>query len=861
MSNPILEISDGTTTISLIQPSRFKLRGWTPLRPGLKGGGVWRGSPLSDGHEIVSAQYHNTVDTFDLIANDGCQDELIELRQDLDRLLTKAREYWTTDWTTEPVWLHAKGPDETNDRYAVIHSYEMLMDDNPYSQPFYSIDTAMDDLTLAIEHGFWQAEVPGTAVCVEASGGMTTEFDGIFYPTQSEDDARVGSAGGIDVANAWLYVGASGQIYSSGVRFRTVTVPPGATITSAFIRYTSTHALATVVCRAKLIGELNVTPAIFTTYVDFVGRAQTAASEPWAPGAFVVGNQYDTPDISDVIQEIVDLPGWVVGNNLVVFTEDNASDAGAYRGMAQWDNGTYAEAELHLTWTLLTGRTPTCEREVYVANKHNLAQITNVYTWTDPAGPFSANLIGGVMPQDLFDGGAAGPANGDITYFGCDTTLANSGPFCSLVFDVLTAATYGAGDLVTWQYWNGGWVNLTVYDNTANPSVYSATTTPWEETGVNSINWEQPSDWLPTAIHLVTAYWVRCVVTEATAITRARQQNRDIYTVTWGGVTISPTTLAGDEQLYGDLPLLLKLTQQSCFFDLTTRRCLIDGIWWGLRSKWRGPDFQAYLNFADEQNPADVTAVVGALGAFATNTMTSTGRCLRWTAPGIAIMQQGGRIEIGGSVSKQYQGIFHVFLRYWSSTGANGDVRGYVRFMLPVGIQVTTDTFEINVASDWIAQDLGVIRIPTGPMLDPSDFLGAVDIQVHLQNTIAAARTVDLMDIVLIPADEWLIKVESSIAGLLTEHEITIDSATRPKDMTTWERDPSANYQVWEIWRPYAAGPAMLQRADKDWAYDQVLWTFMQSYHDGVDTIYGPYFPLRVELDAVHRYLSMRGAR
>ena len=64
----------------------------------------------------------NIIDTFDLIARDSADhDLLIKNTQDLRRLLEKAINYCVTDWQNEPVWIETRGICETNTRYAIIY--------------------------------------------------------------------------------------------------------------------------------------------------------------------------------------------------------------------------------------------------------------------------------------------------------------------------------------------------------------------------------------------------------------------------------------------------------------------------------------------------------------------------------------------------------------------------------------------------------------------------------------------------------------------------------------------------------------------------------------------------------------------
>jgi len=81
--------------------------------------------------------------------------------------------------------------------------------------------------------------------------------------------------------------------------------------------------------------------------------------------------------------------------------------------------------------TLTAGRDPTCDEEVYIAGKRNIANITHAWTWSAANG-FSANLVGVALPYPLIDVVGAAPAINDYVVFGIDTLLLDSGPFASL---------------------------------------------------------------------------------------------------------------------------------------------------------------------------------------------------------------------------------------------------------------------------------------------------------------------------------------------------------------------------------------------------------------------------------------------
>ena len=99
-----LTITDGTTTID-IKTGVFRLVDWTPITPPTKGGGVWQDSMLDDGRRLTMTKRANGREVFSLRVAGASMDDTIKETQELRRLLEKARQYWTTNWQREPVWI------------------------------------------------------------------------------------------------------------------------------------------------------------------------------------------------------------------------------------------------------------------------------------------------------------------------------------------------------------------------------------------------------------------------------------------------------------------------------------------------------------------------------------------------------------------------------------------------------------------------------------------------------------------------------------------------------------------------------------------------------------------------------------
>jgi len=170
MSRAILRITDGVNSVDLLSGEvGFVVSRWRPVQAAFKGDGVWKDNPMADGRRLAMVRHDNIIDTWDVHLTDRSMDGVIEQAQNLDRLLMRAVAYWTTAWQPLPVYIVARGAEETNTRYALIHSYRWAELGDPTNQPFATAFgmRAMNDMTIAVEHGPWLESAPGTGVAVE----------------------------------------------------------------------------------------------------------------------------------------------------------------------------------------------------------------------------------------------------------------------------------------------------------------------------------------------------------------------------------------------------------------------------------------------------------------------------------------------------------------------------------------------------------------------------------------------------------------------------------------------------------------------------------------------------------------------
>ncbi len=127
------------------------------------------------------------------------------------------------------------------------------------------------------------------------------------------------------------------------------TIPAGATITDAYIQFTaSSNSVGSAAY--TVYGEAADNPPLFSTTDDVVSRTATSSSVSWTPGTWTAGDSgtaQKTPDLTAIIQEIVDRPGYATGNNIVL-----AIDGKGSRQAVDYGNDPAAAPELCITYEI-----------------------------------------------------------------------------------------------------------------------------------------------------------------------------------------------------------------------------------------------------------------------------------------------------------------------------------------------------------------------------------------------------------------------------------------------------------------------------------------------------------------------------
>jgi len=230
------------------------------------------------------------------------------------------------------------------------------------------------------------------------------------------DDAEEAvSGGGMDRGSSDLELGHDGfpatadTLQIVGVRFTGVDIPEGSVITKAYVQLTvddkdeDQHGPPVSLIVA---GELSLDPVEFADATnDISSRPATAASVVWDVPQWGrnqgSGPAERTPDISRVVQEIIDQDGWAAGNAIVIILEDNPDNPSQGTREAEAFEGDAAFAPLlHIEYTIRDATDPN-PADGGVSGRAPLLQ------WTEGATAASHDVYLGTTPDlgpdDLVD--------------------------------------------------------------------------------------------------------------------------------------------------------------------------------------------------------------------------------------------------------------------------------------------------------------------------------------------------------------------------------------------------------------------------------------------------------------------------
>jgi len=182
----------------------------------------------------------------------------------------------------------------------------------------------------------------------------TITDEGVTFAASSDDaeqeNESIDALFDDDIDAGWEGAPEDFNVLTAGMRFQRIPVPQGAVIDSAFIEVVSHEAkTADDVANLTIVGDANPNPPTFTEDSLIDARIFTSAQIEW-----IVAEEWGlwsterTPDLKDIVQEIVDTEGWQAGNAMafIVLGEDqgpseveNAREWESYENISDPEDG------------------------------------------------------------------------------------------------------------------------------------------------------------------------------------------------------------------------------------------------------------------------------------------------------------------------------------------------------------------------------------------------------------------------------------------------------------------------------------------------------------------------------------------
>ncbi len=172
----------------------------------------------------------------------------------------------------------------------------------------------------------------------------TVTDEGVTFAASSDDAEQENDAIDAlfddDIDAGWEGDPEDFNILTAGMRFRDIAIPPGATIDSVFIEVFS-HESKTPedVARITVSAEATDDAQTFTEDQLITDRTQTEAKILWEVAEeWGLWTPHLTPDLKDIVQEIVNRDGWEAGNSIAFIFQGEDQGASEVENAREWES-------------------------------------------------------------------------------------------------------------------------------------------------------------------------------------------------------------------------------------------------------------------------------------------------------------------------------------------------------------------------------------------------------------------------------------------------------------------------------------------------------------------------------------------
>ncbi|MEJ2139056.1 MAG: hypothetical protein P8Y61_06360 [Gammaproteobacteria bacterium] len=138
----------------------------------------------------------------------------------------------------------------------------------------------------------------------------------------SSDDAEENASGRVGLTSSDLELVFDKDDQVVGIRFTGIEIPPDSIVSNAYVQF-AVDETGSAPTTLQINGQADADPEPFTnSQYGISTRPTTLANVAWSPAAWtttgIAGPDQRTPDLSAIVQEIIDLPSWATGNSMVL---------------------------------------------------------------------------------------------------------------------------------------------------------------------------------------------------------------------------------------------------------------------------------------------------------------------------------------------------------------------------------------------------------------------------------------------------------------------------------------------------------------------------------------------------------------
>lgn len=165
------------------------------------------------------------------------------------------------------------------------------------------------------------------------------------------DDAYTFGGTAINTSG-FISAGDASGTRSAGMIFRDIPIPRTSTINGATVTFIANASLSGTNCNTRFYGEASSNPNPYTTVTDFENRSLGSITTDWTTiPAWTAGSAYTSPDIKEVVQEIVNRGDWASGKGMGIYWKNNASDTNARRAAYGFEDSSGSCASITIDYT------------------------------------------------------------------------------------------------------------------------------------------------------------------------------------------------------------------------------------------------------------------------------------------------------------------------------------------------------------------------------------------------------------------------------------------------------------------------------------------------------------------------------